>query len=106
MVLGNKIIELFDDDKIERIFLDTDFRDYTLLKIITKFGFDRLFSSYKVNVLLNQIWEGKDSYECDGQITDFSVITYLFSAPTKKLPGKQLTASELINNNFTVNIKD
>lgn len=79
MTLGDKIVDNFDDDKIEKVFLDTDFKDRTLLKIITKNDFGPLFSSYKVNILLQEIWEGKASYECDGQITDFSLINYLAS---------------------------
>jgi len=80
MELGNKIIDNFDDDKIEKIFLDTDFKDRTLLKIITINEFAPLLKSYKLNVLLNEIWEGKNTFECDGQITNFSLITFLFSA--------------------------
>lgn len=52
MILGDKIIENIDDDKIEKVFLDSDFRDRTLLKIITSHNFAPLFSSYKLNVLL------------------------------------------------------
>ena len=52
MQLGDKIIDNIDDDKIEKVFLDTDFKDRTLLKIITDKGFGPLFSSYKVNILL------------------------------------------------------
>jgi hypothetical protein len=64
--LGDKIVDNFDDDKIEKVFLDTDFKDRTLLKIITYNKFAPLFSTYKLNVLLQEIWEGKSSYECDG----------------------------------------
>ena len=39
MVLGNHIINHYDTDKIEKIFLDPDFKDRTLLKIITDNGF-------------------------------------------------------------------
>ena len=35
MALGDKIVDNFEDEKIEKIFLDTDFKDRTLLKIIT-----------------------------------------------------------------------
>ncbi len=104
MELGHKIIESFDDDKIDPIMNDTDFKDRTLLKIISQGGFEPLFKDDKVNVLLNQIWEGKRSQECDGQTTDFSIINYLFSAPIKKLPGKELTASQLLSNNFEANV--
>ena len=53
MELGHKIIENFDDDKIDPIMNDTDFRDRTLLKMISAGGFDPLFRDDKVNVLLN-----------------------------------------------------
>jgi hypothetical protein len=39
MTLGDKIVDLFDDDKIEKVFLDTDFKDRTILKIVTDNGF-------------------------------------------------------------------
>lgn len=35
MLFGNHIIGNIDDEKIEKLFLDTDFKDRTLLKIIT-----------------------------------------------------------------------
>jgi hypothetical protein len=43
LALGNKILDNFDDDKIEKIFLDLDFKDRTLLKIITSNSFGQLF---------------------------------------------------------------
>lgn len=54
--LGNKILDNFDDDKIEKIFLDLDFKDRTVLKIITSNSFGELFKTYKVNILLEEIW--------------------------------------------------
>lgn len=60
----------------------------------------------KVNILLEEIWVGKNSYECDGRTTDFSMLTFLARAPIKKLPGKNITASELLSNNFKVSIND
>ncbi len=33
--LGNKIVENLEDEKIEKVFLDTDFKDRTILKIVT-----------------------------------------------------------------------
>jgi hypothetical protein len=40
-------------------------------------GFEELCISDKVDVLLSEIWEGKETYECDGQLNDFSIINYL-----------------------------
>ena len=37
--------------------------------------------------LLDSLWEGKYSYDCDGNITDYSLLTFLASDSVKKLPG-------------------
>lgn len=91
--LGIKIIENFEDEKIEKIFLDLDFKDRTLIKIITKNNFGTLFSTYKINILLEEIWQGKNTFECDGQMNDYSSINYILTTRMKKLPGKKLTPS-------------
>lgn len=59
LVLGDKILDHFDDEQLSKVFLDCDFKDRTLLKIITTNSFDRLFESYKVGVILEEIWQGK-----------------------------------------------
>lgn len=66
MNLGQFIIDNIDDEKIEKVFLDADFRDRTILKIATMNEFAPLCASDKVSVLLEEIWEGKKTYECDG----------------------------------------
>ena len=35
LTLGDKIVDNFEDEKIEKVFLDTDFKDRTILKIVT-----------------------------------------------------------------------
>ena len=52
MQLGVYIIENTEDEKIERIFLDLDFRNRTVLKIATQNEFAPLMSSDKVSILL------------------------------------------------------
>jgi len=59
-----------------------------------------------VNVLLEEIWQGKLTFECDGRFQDFSQLTYLASAPIKKLPGREVKAQQLVSNNFIVNVED
>lgn len=77
MALGCKIIDNLDEDKISRVFMDTDFRDRSMLKIITMFDYEDLMQSYKLNILLSEIWEGADRRECDGTVNDFSMLSYL-----------------------------
>lgn len=54
--MGDKILDNFDDDMLSKVFLDSDFKDRTLLKIITDNKFEELFSSYKVGVILEELW--------------------------------------------------
>jgi hypothetical protein len=104
MTLGSFIIDNIEDEKIEKVFLDADFRDRTVLKIATMNSFAPLCASDKVSVLLEEIWEGKKSYECDGQISDFSIIDYLATSRVQKVKDKRLTFGELVTQNFVVDI--
>jgi hypothetical protein len=56
LALGDKILDFYDDENLSKIFLDCDFRNRTLLKIITSNGFFELFANYKVGVILEEIW--------------------------------------------------
>ncbi len=85
LILGDKILDNFDDQKLSKVFLDSDFKDRTLLKIITSNKFDKLFENYKVAVILEEIWQGKFTFECDGEIRDLSLLTHLATSPIKKL---------------------
>jgi hypothetical protein len=84
------LIENMEPKFIETIFMDADFLDRTVLKLITDFGYEPLLKDVKVSALLDELWVGKNSYECDGRVTDFSMLTFLASAPIKKLPGKKI----------------
>jgi hypothetical protein len=106
LTLGENIIDNIEDDKIEQVFLDKDFKDRTVLKIATQNEFAPLCVSDKVNVLLQEIWEGKNTYECDGSITDFSIINYLATSKFAKVKGKRLSLKELVTQNFAVAIDE
>jgi len=95
-----------DEDKVAKVLLETDFRDKTVLKNITLYNFSKLLHSYKVNIVLEDLWEGIHTRECDGTLGDFSMLTYLTSSTVRRLPGAHVKASELITNNFVVNIKE
>ena len=87
LLFGQTIIEELEDDmvKIEQIFMEVDFLDRTVLKLITIEGYDSLLKDAKCNALLDQLWVGKASYDCDGRVTDYSMLSYLWGAPIKKL---------------------
>ena len=106
MRLGTFIIENIEDEKIEKIFMDLDFRNRTVLKIASDNEFAPLMASDKVSVLLEEIWVGKNTYECDGNIADFSIINYLANSKIQIVKGKKMSVDELVNRNFKVSIDD
>ena len=93
-----------DEEKVSKILLETDFRDRTVMKNITIFNFSKLLHSNKVNIVLEDLWEGIHTRECDGNFGDFSMLSYVKNSSVRRLPGGQVKASELITNNFVVNI--
>jgi len=104
--LSDQEIENIEDEKIEKIFMDLDFRNRTVLKIASDNEFAPLMASDKVSVLLEEIWVGKNTYECDGNIADFSIINYLANSKIQKVKGKKMSVGELVNRNFKVSIDD
>ena len=54
--LGEKLIEGMDSKIIERIFMDTDFKDRTVLKHITDYGYEPLLRDDKASALLDELW--------------------------------------------------
>jgi hypothetical protein len=101
LILGDKILDNFNDEKLSKVFLDSDFKDRTLLKIITMNKFDKLFENYKVAVILEEIWQGKYTFDCDGEIKDISLLTHLATSPVKKLRSQRINLRDLIFNGFS-----
>lgn len=76
------------------------------MKTITLNDFGVLLHNFKVNILLEEIWEGTNSRECDGTISSFSIMHYLANQTVRKLPGKFIKVSDLITNKFKPRISD
>jgi hypothetical protein len=57
-LLIEKIIAYTDNDLIESIFLDRDFKERTLLKIVTHNQLSAFLKSTKSTVLMDAIWRG------------------------------------------------
>jgi hypothetical protein len=72
------------------------------MKIISSNGYEPLFASYKLNILLDEIWEGKNTFDCDGQLENYSMITHLAKSPIHKVPNKRMRVGELLSNNFKI----
>ena len=89
--LGEKLIENFETSIIvERIFLQTDFLNRSLLKLTTYYGFSPLIRDVKVKAFLDELWIGKSSNECDGKQSDFSMLDFMHSMRLRKLPNKKI----------------
>ena len=80
--------------------MEVDFLDRTVLKIITDKGYEPLLRDFKVAALLEELWVGKQTYECDGRTADFSMLTFLFHSQIKKLPNQTIPIRALLDNNF------
>jgi hypothetical protein len=94
------------EDVIERAFMEIDFKNRTVFNIITSNGFASLMFDSKVNDLLEEIWVGNSSYECDGTLSDFSLLTFLLSHPFKPAPGRTVFPHDLLTSNFKLNTTD
>ena len=87
LLLGEAIIGNMDQEKIRPVFLDEDYGDRTVLHIIVENGFECLMSDPKVIALLDELWGGTQSYNCDGKMQNWSMLTFIAGAPLKNLPG-------------------
>ena len=105
-ILGKKIISTMTEEIISKAYLQIDFKNRTVLNIITTYGFVPLMLDPKIEILLEEAWEGRNTYECDGKLMDFSLLTHLLHSPLIKLPGKALMPSDLIKNGFKANVKE
>ena len=104
--LSAKIVENIDDDLIETIFLGRDFKERSLIKIVTAYRFYNFLSSEKVNSLLDSIWDGANGSDCDGNLIDFSLLTYLAKSDVIYIPGKSISVKEIMTNNYVSDINN
>ena len=47
------------DSHIEKLFLATDYKKRTVMRIITMNGYDKLFEGESIDLLLHEIWQGE-----------------------------------------------
>jgi hypothetical protein len=59
--------------------MEKDFKDRTVLTLITKNDIKSFIVKSKLKFLLNKIWNGKDSNLIDGKTRHFSKTRYLLS---------------------------
>lgn len=104
-LLIEKMIDYTENDLIEKIFLDRDFKDRTLLKIVTEYQFNAFLKSSKITILMDSIWRGMYAIECDGRLDDFSSMTFLLKSKTTSIKGRKIGLKDLLTNKFNINIE-
>lgn len=70
-------------DHVEDIFLEKDFRERSVLNIITENNIMTFIVINKMKFLLDKIWDGKDSSIIDGKTSHFSRTKYLLNHEIK-----------------------
>lgn len=83
-------------DEVEQIFLEKDFKDRTVLNIITDNDIIDFVVQYKLRFLLEKIWSGKDANQVDGKLMHFSKTYYLLNHEPRSLSGSQLKIKDII----------
>eukprot|EP00352_Strombidinopsis_acuminata_P004314 CAMPEP_0176394700 /NCGR_PEP_ID=MMETSP0126-20121128/42797_1 /TAXON_ID=141414 ORGANISM="Strombidinopsis acuminatum, Strain SPMC142" /NCGR_SAMPLE_ID=MMETSP0126 /ASSEMBLY_ACC=CAM_ASM_000229 /LENGTH=117 /DNA_ID=CAMNT_0017767093 /DNA_START=171 /DNA_END=524 /DNA_ORIENTATION=- len=100
---GSKLIDNMDDDIVKPLFMDKDFLGRNVLHLVTTNGYKKLMQDDKLAALLEELWVGTLSYECDGRVNEFSELSRLATSSIKRLPGEQIGVSELLGNSSSVN---
>lgn len=91
MELGKMYISKVSNEKFyESLILDTDFRERTVLKIITSNSFEPLMhlNDSKAENLMVKIWYGKEATKCDGNVYGYSNLSHIIWSKAKKMGGK------------------
>jgi hypothetical protein len=104
--LAQILIKNYEEQKIEFIFLDQDFRGFNLFKIASLYSFHELLDDIKVDKLLECIWQGPKLHKCEGEFKDFSMIAFL-KGKIQYLPGEEINFKKAfhLNKNFIHSMK-
>ncbi|CAI2360713.1 unnamed protein product [Moneuplotes crassus] len=104
--IGNKLSENLNEELIKRVYMATNFKGQTLLRIIVNLDLEPFVQSQKVEELIETLWTGKETYECDGTDSYFSKLTYISTSSLRFLPGKDFTLKELVDQDFEYQYND
>lgn len=100
--IGLKISLQLNEELIEKMYLDTDFQGRTLLRIIVDNSQEDLVKWLKIDDLIERIWTGKDTFECDGRLAYYSKLKFLSKTSLRILPGKEFSLKDLIKQGFEI----
>lgn len=102
----HKLSENLNEELVRRVYMETNFKGQTLLRIIVNLNLEPLVQSQKVEELIETLWTGKETYECDGTTSYFSKLTHISNNTLRFLPGKDFTVDDLINQDFDYQYQD
>jgi hypothetical protein len=54
-----------------------------------------------VGVILEEVWQGRQTFNCDGELRDISLLAHLLSAPIKKVKNQRVFMRDLLLNGFS-----
>jgi hypothetical protein len=61
--ISHKLSENLTEDMVKTVYMDTDFRGQTLLRLVVNHDLEPLLKCQKVEELIEKLWTGKDTYE-------------------------------------------
>lgn len=73
--------------------MDSDFEDRTVFRIITDYEFEDLLQDFKIGALLDELWKGKESSNCNGKVNNYSLLTCLYETTVRRLEGQEIDTS-------------
>lgn len=94
-----------DEEFYESLVTDTDFRNRSLLKIITDFEFEPLMDENdpKAESIMMSIYQGKETAKCDGSIKGYSSMFHVITTNPKVLSGDKFNWYKFAKNYFEPN---
>ena len=105
-VICNKLSMLLKEDQVEKVYTETDFKGRSALRLSTDDGLEPVIKSLKVEELIETLWTGKESYEWDGRTSCYSKLFYINETSLRFLKGKTFTITDLVKQNFKIQIED
>lgn len=106
--LGKYYNSKIDDETVfENLLMDKDFENRTVLKIITSCKFAELMheDDPKAENIMGQIYVGKESTQCDGNIYGYSTFMHILTQKPKKIAeGSNVAFMDMITIDFKYKI--
>jgi hypothetical protein len=75
------------------------------MKIISENEYSKLFETERISLLLHEIWQGEGVRQCDGDIGDISILTYLVKQRIRRIKGMKVSPKQIIGLNFSPKIQ-